>query len=110
MQANANERKDRIFDVIVRSYIETAEPVGSRTISHRQGLVLSSASIRNVMADLEEMGLLKQPHTSAGRVPTDKGYRYWVDRLMETEELVPNEKKMIHAELVKARTIEALAE
>ena len=71
MQTSLNQRRDQIFDVIVRSYIETAEPVGSRTISKRHGLDLSSASIRNVMADLEEMGYLKQPHTSAGRVPTD---------------------------------------
>lgn len=103
-------RDDRIFDIIVRSYIETAEPVGSRTISRKHDLGLSPASIRNVMADLEEQGLLAQPHTSAGRVPTDKGYRYWVDSLMEPEELRSTEKDWIQEELKKARTIEALAE
>ncbi len=103
-------RNDKIFDVIVRSYIDTAEPVGSRTISKRTSIGLSSASIRNVMADLEDEGLLKHPHTSAGRVPTDKGYRYWVDRLMEREELTPAEKKKLHSELAKAKTIEGLAE
>ena len=103
-------RNDKIFDVIVRSYIETAEPVGSRTISKRSSIGLSPASIRNVMADLEEQGFLRQPHTSAGRVPTDRGYRYWVDSLMQHEELTANEKKMIQAELAKAKTIDALAE
>jgi len=107
---NPDERKDRVFDIIVRSYIETAEPVGSRTISRRSNLNLSPASIRNVMADLEEAGFLKQPHTSAGRVPTDKGYRYWVDRLMERQELDEKEREWIRKELAKARTIPALTE
>ena len=103
-----NEREDRIFDVIVRSYIETAEPVGSRTISRHSDLGLSAASIRNVMADLEEEGYLKQPHTSAGRIPTDKGYRYWVDRLMEREELKPKEQEWIRQELSRAKTLSSL--
>ncbi len=110
MQTSLNQRRDQIFDVIVRSYIETAEPVGSRTISKRHGLDLSSASIRNVMADLEEMGYLKQPHTSAGRVPTDKGYRYWVDRLMAREELTDKEKDWVRKQIAGARTISALKE
>ena len=103
-------RRDKVLDIIVRSYIDTAEPVGSRAISRRYDLGLSPASIRNVMADLEEQGLLKQPHTSAGRVPTDKGYRYFVDRLMEPEELSDHEKHWVHTELGKVRTIEGLAE
>ncbi len=103
-------RRDRIFDVIVRSYIETAEPVASRTISKRHNLGLSSASIRNVMADLEDQGLLRQPHTSAGRVPTDKGYRYYVDQLMQPEELTKEEKAWVVKELERVRTIEAMAE
>src|SRR4051812_12885264 len=98
-----HERCDKIFDVIVTSYIETAEPVGSRTISKRSDLGLSPASIRNVMADLEDQGLLMQPHTSAGRVPTDKGYRYWVDSLMKPEELTREEKEWVLEELSKAR-------
>lgn len=105
-----HERCDKIFDIIVKSYIETAEPVGSRTISKLSGLGLSPASIRNVMADLEERGLLMQPHTSAGRVPTDKGYRYWVDSLMRPEALGEREKEWVHEELAKARTIDAVAE
>ncbi len=106
----AEERKDRVFDIIVRSYIESAEPVGSRTISRRSDLGLSAASIRNVMADLEEEGFLKQPHTSAGRVPTDKGYRYWVDRLMEREQLSQKEQDWVRHELKRVKTISGLRE
>jgi heat-inducible transcriptional repressor len=79
-------------------------------ISKRFDAGLSSASIRNVMADLEEHGYLKQPHTSAGRVPTDQGYRYWVDSLMEPEELDENEKSLIQDEFSRGRSIEGLAE
>jgi heat-inducible transcriptional repressor len=104
------QRKDKIFEIIVDCYVQTAEPVGSRTLSKRYDLGLSSASIRNVMADLEEEGLLTQPHTSAGRVPTDKGYRYYVDSLMKREELSDDEKARILDELDRAKTIDALAE
>ena len=110
MKREPSSRNDVIFDHIVRFYIDTAEPVGSRTISRRLDIGLSSASIRNVMADLEELGFLKQPHTSAGRVPTDLGYRHWVDSLMEPEELNEKEKSLIQSELNKARTIEGLSE
>src|SRR5438105_3890855 len=106
MPHDVNDRSDRIFDLIVRAYIDTAEPVGSRLLSKESGLGLSPASIRNVMADLEEEGLLMHPHTSAGRIPTDKGYRYWVDRLMEPEELSDKEKKLIREELSRERSIE----
>lgn len=110
MRLEPKERNDKIFDLIVRDYIETAEPVGSRSISQRHDLGLSPASIRNVMADLEEAGLIGQPHTSAGRVPTDRGYRYWVDSLMEPEELTDEEKGRIEDEMACARTFEGLAE
>ncbi len=110
MRHEANQRNDLILDLLIKSYIESAEPVGSGTISRRSDLGLSSASIRNVMADLEERGFLKQPHTSAGRVPTDQGYRYWVDSLMEPEKLSVAERDLIQRELDKVRTIEALAE
>ena len=76
------ERKMKILKAIVRNYLETGEPVGSRTISKDADLHLSSATIRNEMSDLEEMGLIKQPHTSAGRIPTDKGYRVYVDDML----------------------------
>ncbi len=78
-----DERKLKILKSIIRNYLETGEPVGSRTISKDPDLQLSSATIRNEMADLEEMGYIMQPHTSAGRIPTDKGYRLYVDELME---------------------------
>lgn len=78
-----SERSREVLRAIVQSYIGTAEPVGSRTVTRRYNFGLCSASIRNIMADLEEMGYLSQPHTSAGRVPTDKGYRFYVNTLME---------------------------
>lgn len=77
-----SERKIKILQAIIRTYLETGEPVGSRTISKDSDLNLSSATIRNEMADLEEMGYIIQPHTSAGRIPSDKGYRWYVDSLM----------------------------
>ncbi len=83
-----DERKIKILKAIVGNYLETGEPVGSRTISKYSDLNLSSATIRNEMADLEEMGYIVQPYTSAGRIPTDAGYRFYVDRLMEEKEEV----------------------
>lgn len=77
-----DKRKAKILNAIIKTYMETGEPVGSRTISKYTDLKLSSATIRNEMADLEEMGLILQPHTSAGRIPSDKGYRLYVDQLM----------------------------
>ncbi len=77
-----DERKTIILKVIIKSYLETGEPVGSRTISKLSGLNLSSATIRNEMSDLVEMGYIEQPHTSAGRIPTDKGYRFYVDSIV----------------------------
>ena len=80
------ERKMTILNAIVRNYLATGEPVGSRTISKEQDLNLSSATIRNEMADLEEMGLIMQPHTSAGRIPSDQGYRVYVDAMLKDKE------------------------
>ena len=77
-----DERKIKILHAIIKNYLETGEPVGSRTISKDSDLNLSSATIRNEMSDLEEMGYILQPHTSAGRIPSDKGYRFYVDSLM----------------------------
>ena len=81
-----DERKLKILQAIIKNYLETGEPVGSRTISKYTDLNLSSATIRNEMADLEEMGYILQPHTSAGRIPSDKGYRLYVDTMMEAKE------------------------
>ena len=90
-----NERKLNILKAIVKDYIETAEAVGSRTISKKYDLGISAATIRNEMADLEELGYLIQPHTSAGRVPSEKGYKLYVDMLMGKSELSNEEKKLI---------------
>ena len=76
-------RKLKILQAIIRNYLDTGEPVGSRTISKYTDLNLSPATIRNEMADLEELGYIFQPHTSAGRIPSDKGYRFYVDTMME---------------------------
>ena len=100
-----DERKMKILQAIIRNYLETGEPVGSRTISKYTDLNLSSATIRNEMSDLEEMGYILQPHTSAGRIPSDKGYRLYVDSMMEEnarqveelkEMLVEKDEKMDH--------------
>ncbi len=93
-----DERKTRILQAIIRNYLETGEPVGSRTISKYTDLNLSSATIRNEMADLEEMGYILQPHTSAGRIPSDKGYRFYVDTLMEEKEREVVEMKELMVE------------
>ena len=81
-----SERQITILDAVIRNYLATGEPVGSRTISKYTDLNLSSATIRNEMSDLEEMGYIVQPHTSAGRIPSDKGYRLYVDHLIEQNE------------------------
>ncbi|MGE4357133.1 MAG: heat-inducible transcriptional repressor HrcA [Candidatus Omnitrophota bacterium] len=93
-------RKDKILGTIVETYIEEAKPVSSRTIARKLRFKFSPATIRNIMADLEEEGYITHPYTSAGRVPTDKGYRYYVDNLMPVEELTPQEKREIMREYV----------
>jgi len=98
-----DSRKEKILQAVVLDYIETAEPVGSRTISKKYNLGVSSATIRNEMADLEEMGLIIQPHTSAGRIPSDKGYRYYVDYLMHKDAIAQEAGQYIH-EAVKKKT------
>ena len=79
-----NERARQLLRVLVESYIRDGQPVGSRALSRDSGLSLSSATIRNVMADLESLGFVASPHTSAGRVPTDRGYRFFVDTLLRS--------------------------
>ena len=88
-----DERKCKILQAVIRNYLETGEPVGSRTISKYTDLNLSSATIRNEMSDLEEMGYIVQPHTSAGRIPSDKGYRFYVDTMLEEKEREVEELK-----------------
>ncbi len=87
-----DERKMKILQAVIKNYLETGEPVGSRTISKYTDLNLSSATIRNEMADLEEMGYIIQPHTSAGRIPSDKGYRLYVDTMMQQMDTAMQEK------------------
>ncbi len=95
MGVELSTRSRQILEAIVEDYIATAEPVGSSTIARRHALTLSSATVRNVMASLEEQGLLTSPHTSAGRIPTEKAYRFYVDSLIELRQVTRNEKKQI---------------
>ncbi|MFW5787819.1 MAG: heat-inducible transcriptional repressor HrcA [Halanaerobiales bacterium] len=88
MVSNLDDRKKEILKAIIQEHIITAEPVGSRTLSKNYDFGVSSATIRNEMADLEDMGYLEQPHTSAGRIPSDKGYRYYVDVLMDQQKVI----------------------
>ena len=93
------ERKKRILRAIIESYIQSAEPVGSKAIAASIDMEVSSATIRNEMADLEAMGLLEKPHTSAGRVPSPKGYRLYVNELMERQRLSIAETERINQSL-----------
>jgi heat-inducible transcriptional repressor len=86
-EENLSERAQRLLKALIENYIRDGQPVGSRTLSRDSGLSLSSATIRNVMADLEDLGFVASPHTSAGRVPTDKGYRFFVDTLLKLKPL-----------------------
>ena len=88
-----DDRKVKILKAVIQNYLDTGEPVGSRTISKYTDLNLSSATIRNEMSDLEELGYILQPHTSAGRIPSDKGYRLYVDELMKEKEKEVSEIK-----------------
>ncbi|MBS6929573.1 MAG: heat-inducible transcription repressor HrcA, partial [Lachnospiraceae bacterium oral taxon 082] len=90
---DSDDRKAIILKAIIKNYMETGEPVGSRTISKLPELNLSSATIRNEMSDLEEMGYILQPHTSAGRIPSDKGYRFYVDEILREKEIETEEFK-----------------
>src|SRR5512137_2242171 len=92
-----SERMRRVLEIIVEDYIQTAEPVGSRVTSKKSNLNLSPATIRNIMSDLEEMGLLFQPHPSAGRLPTEKGLRFYVDYLVDIHELSRKEQENIRS-------------
>ena len=110
-----DDRKVTILKAIIKTYLETGEPVGSRTISKYTDIQLSSATIRNEMSDLEEMGYIVQPHTSAGRIPSDKGYRFYVDRIMQEKEQEVTEvkalmiKRVDRVELVLKKLAQLLA-
>ena len=105
-----NERERRVLEAVIQSYVETAEPAGSRTISRRFGLGVSPATIRNTMSDLEEKGYLYHPHTSAGRVPTDIAYRLYVDSLMRVAPIASSDRDRLTEQLTATggSTIEAI--
>src|SRR6476469_3656829 len=95
--AALNERSREIFRLIVESYLTTGEPVGSRNLSRILPMTLSPASVRNVMSDLEHLGLIFAPHTSAGRLPTELGLRFFVDALMQVGDLAEEDRRSIEA-------------
>jgi heat-inducible transcriptional repressor len=94
-----NDREQTVLRYIIEQYLLTAFPIGSRTLSKQLTFTLSPASIRNIMSDLEEKGLIAHPHTSAGRIPTDKGYRYYVDSIMQVESIRESDREMIEQQL-----------
>jgi len=99
-----SEREIRVLEAVIQIYIETAEPAGSQTVAQRFPLGVSSATIRNTMGELEEKGFLYHPHTSAGRIPTDRAYRWYVDNLMRLAPPTREDRQLLHAELVPSRT------
>ncbi len=107
---NLSDRERTVLHYVVHDFIETATPVGSRFISkrHEDVLGLSSASIRNIMSDLEYLGFIGHPHTSAGRVPTDRGYRFYLDSLMHVEDVSPDEQQAIREGLDAVQDIEEM--
>jgi heat-inducible transcriptional repressor len=104
---NLNEREERVLEAVIREYVETAEPAGSRTVAKRHGLGVSAATIRNAMSDLEEKGFLFHPHTSAGRIPTDLAYRYYVDTLMRPIRLPAVEQRRLRKEIAETELTES---
>jgi heat-inducible transcriptional repressor len=96
-----DERQRRILESIIKDYVATAEPVGSRAVVRKHAMNISAATVRNEMADLEEMGYLEQPHTSAGRIPSEKGFRYYVDYMMENENPSDEEIDVLHQVLAE---------
>jgi heat-inducible transcriptional repressor len=109
--AQLNERSREIFRLIVESYLATGEPVGSRNLSRILPMTLSPASVRNVMSDLEQLGLVYAPHTSAGRLPTEMGLRFFVDALMQIGDLTEGDRKSIEAQVAgsgQAKSLEAV--
>ena len=99
MEDNLTDRKKKILKAIIKTYMETGEPVGSRTISKYTDLNVSSATIRNEMSDLTDLGYIVQPHTSAGRIPSDKGYRLYVDEAGPRIQSAPGKSGVDRADL-----------
>src|SRR5881227_658200 len=99
-----SERELKVLEAVVQTYIETAEPAGSQTIARRFGLRVSPATIRNTMSDLEDKGYLFHPHTSAGRIPTDRAYRVYVNEIMRLSPPTDEAQNTLRAELSGSRT------
>jgi len=109
--SDIQQRKDRILAIVIGRYIKTVSPVGSQYITEEHNLDVSPATVRNILAELEDEGYLSHPHTSAGRMPTQQGYRYYVDHLMREIQLLEEEKKRISQEYKRhARQLEDLVE
>src|SRR5256885_4892102 len=106
--AQLNERSREIFRQIVESYLATGEPVGSRNLARIIPMSLSPASVRNVMADLEHLGLVYAPHTSAGRLPTERGLRFFVDALMQVGDVTERDRQAIEAQVAAAGTAKSV--
>src|SRR4030066_202066 len=106
--AELNDREKSILRYIIQQFILTASPVGSRNITKRYDLGISPATVRNIMSDLEESGFIDHPHTSAGRIPTDKGYRFYVDSLMDIQKVRNSEKTYINKSLDEVTEIDEL--
>lgn len=97
--SDLNDRERLVLEAVIRTYVDTAEPAGSRTVARRSDIAVSPATVRNTMSDLEEKGYLFHPHTSAGRIPTDLAYRYFVDQLMAPVPLTAGEREMLESAL-----------
>ncbi len=110
MVASLNERERQVLEAVIETYVETAEPAGSRTISKRFGHALSAATIRNTMSDLEEKGYLYHPHTSAGRIPTDLAYRVYVNSLMRLSQVSASDSHQIREELAERNAVDQILE
>jgi len=110
MVASLNDRERQVLEAVIETYVETAEPAGSRTIAKKFGLTLSAATIRNTMSDLEEKGYLYHPHTSAGRIPTDLAYRVYVNSLMRLAQVSASDSHQIREELAERNAVDQILE
>src|SRR5689334_6156791 len=102
MSDELGEREREVLRAVVRAYITSGEPVGSSALTRKGEFDVSAATMRNVMADLEALGFIEKPHTSAGRVPTERGYRFYVDSLVRTKEPTPKDRELIEQGLSNA--------
>src|SRR5216110_1628744 len=110
MAGSLNERERQVLEAVIETYVATAEPAGSRTISKKFGHTLSAATIRNTMSDLEEKGYLYHPHTSAGRIPTDLAYRVYVNSLMRLSQVSASDSHQIREELAERNAVDQILE